>query len=66
LVISVSRDPAEKTSTSPLGLAVAELEGLEEVEALLEELLLDELLQAVAATVRQVMHANAAICAPRR
>jgi hypothetical protein len=46
LVIKVSRDPAENTSTSPLGLAVEELDALAdagvevEVDAVVEELLL--------------------------
>jgi hypothetical protein len=46
LVIKVSRDPAENTSTSPLGMALAELDELADaeaevdVEAVLEELLL--------------------------
>jgi hypothetical protein len=46
LVIRVSRDPAENTSTSPLGIALAELDELADaevevdVEAVLEELLL--------------------------
>jgi hypothetical protein len=61
LVIRVSRDPAESTSTSPLGLALAELVELEEMEE--EE---EELLQPVAASPTQAMDTNAAICAPRR
>jgi hypothetical protein len=55
LVIKVSRDPAESTSTSPLGLTVAELEGVELEDAVLEE----ELLQPVAARTVQAMAARA-------
>jgi hypothetical protein len=71
LVIRVSRDPAEKTSTSPLALAAA---GLEELAGLAEsaelgalaalEELEEELLQAARPT--QAIDTNAAICAPRR
>jgi hypothetical protein len=56
----VSRDPAESTSTSPLGLAVAE--ELAELAAELE----DELLHALAASPTQATETNAAIRAPRR
>jgi hypothetical protein len=65
----VSRDPAENTSTSPLGRAVAELDGEDEavaeevgVEAgAEEEELEDELLQAAAVRPRHVMPSTAAM-----
>jgi hypothetical protein len=63
LVIRVSREPAENTSTSPLGSAVAELEGEELAE--LEELE-EELLQPAAASPKQERTINAATGAPRR
>jgi hypothetical protein len=69
LVIRVSRDPAENTSTSPLGRAVAELEGeeLAEAEVLAElEELEEELLQPAAASPKQERTINAATGAPRR
>jgi hypothetical protein len=56
LVIRVSRDPAENTSTSPLGLAVAELDGVELEDAELEGELL--LLHPAASAV-QVMASRA-------
>jgi hypothetical protein len=70
LVIRVSREPAENTSTSPLGSALGELEAaaLAEVEAAAAELeeLEEELLQPAAASPMQEINANAAICTPRR
>ena len=62
LVIRVFRDPAENTSTSPLGLELAELVALGELEELAE--LLDELLHA--ASPMHARDASAAICTPRR
>jgi hypothetical protein len=68
LVIRVSRDPAENTSTSPLGraLAVLEAEELAGLLALLVALLVageleeleEELLQAAAVRPRQAMPAT--------
>jgi hypothetical protein len=73
LVIRVSREPAEKTSTSPLGRALGELEAaaLAELEGAAEELeeleeLEEELLQPAAASPMQEINASAAICTPRR
>jgi hypothetical protein len=55
LVISVSRDPAENTKTSPLGLALAELDAVELDDVEVEDVELEEeLLQPVASAV-QVM-----------
>jgi hypothetical protein len=73
LVIRVSSDPAENTSTSPLARALAELEGLAALDGLVEleglalllEELLDELLQAVAPRMMQEIDTTAAIRAPR-
>jgi len=66
----VSREPAEKTSTSPLGRALGELEAaaLAELEGAAEELeeLEEELLQPAAASPMQEINASAAICTPRR
>jgi hypothetical protein len=59
LVIRVSREPAENTRTSPLGLALAELEGVELEDAELDEELLLLLLHPAASTV-QVMAIRAA------
>jgi hypothetical protein len=56
LVIKVSSDPAENTSTSPLCFVLVEL-GFGVVE---------ELLQPATASPMQAIDANAAICAPRR
>jgi hypothetical protein len=59
LVIRVSRDPAENTKTSPLGLAVAdglvELDGVVLAAVVLEE----ELLQPAAARQVQAMATRA-------
>jgi hypothetical protein len=68
LVIRVSRDPAENTSTSPLGLALAELEeealaGVDEVD---EGVLEEELLQPAVTSPMQAIDTNAAICVLRR
>jgi hypothetical protein len=62
LVIRVSSDPAERTSTSPPAFGVAEVEGVELAAAELEEE--EELLQA--ASPMQAMDTNAATRAPRR
>ncbi|MGH3201200.1 MAG: hypothetical protein ACRDP5_03970, partial [Streptosporangiaceae bacterium] len=60
LVIKVSRDPAENTSTSPLGKALAELEGVELEDAELEDVALDEeLLLHPAASAVQAMASRA-------
>jgi hypothetical protein len=61
----VSRDPAENTSTSPLGRAAAELAGADadaegDVEAGADEDDEDELLQAAAVRPRHVMPATTA------
>jgi hypothetical protein len=70
LVIRVSREPAENTSTSPLGRALGELEAaaLAELEGAAEELeeLEEELLQPAAVSPMQEINASAAICPPRR
>jgi hypothetical protein len=60
LVIKVSRDPAENTSTSPLGKALLELAGAELAGAELEDVVLEEalLLHPVASAV-QVMASRA-------
>jgi hypothetical protein len=56
----VSREPAENTSTSPLGLALAELEGPELEDAAPEDVVLEEeLLQPAAARTVQAMAARA-------
>jgi hypothetical protein len=70
LVIRVSRDPAENTSTSPLGRALAVLEAVELAELEAVELaefvagelaeLEEELLQAAAVRPRQAMPATTA------
>jgi hypothetical protein len=65
LVIRVSSDPAENTSTSPLGRAAAELAGADAdavagVEAGADEDDEDELLQAAAVRPRQARPATAA------
>jgi hypothetical protein len=69
LVIRVSRDPAENTSTSPLGRAAAELAGAEgeagadavaDVEAGADEDDEDELLHAAAVRPRHAMPATTA------
>jgi hypothetical protein len=57
----VSSEPAENTSTSPLGLALAELEELGELVALGVVLLL----QPAMASPTQAIDANAPISAPR-
>ena len=60
MVIKVSRDPAENTSTSPLGNALAELAGAELAGAELEEVVLEEaLLLQPAASAVQVMASRA-------
>jgi hypothetical protein len=65
LVIKVSREPAENTSTSPLGNALGEPAGVEvedavlEEELLEEELLEEELLLHPAASAVQVMASRA-------
>jgi hypothetical protein len=65
LVISVSRDPAENTKTSPLPVALALAEAaLGEVAALVE-LELDEL-QPAAASPTQAINTGAAIRTLRR
>jgi hypothetical protein len=56
----VSSEPAENTSTSPLGLALAELEELGELVALGVVLL-----QPAMASPTQAIDANAPISAPR-
>jgi hypothetical protein len=61
----VSRDPAENTSTSPLGSAAAELAGADadaegDVEAGADEDDEDELLQAAAVRPRHAMPATTA------
>jgi hypothetical protein len=72
LVIRVSRDPAENTSTSPLGRALLELGELAaELGAELGELgelagVVDELLQPAAVSPMQAIDAITASCAPRR
>jgi hypothetical protein len=67
LVISVSRDPAEKTSTGPLAAALAGVVALAEVETLAELELEEELLlQPAAASPTQAINTGAAICTPRR
>jgi hypothetical protein len=70
LVIRVEREPAEKTSTSPLGIALAELEGEELAadELAAEELAAveEELLQPVATSPMHAIDTSAASCAPRR
>jgi hypothetical protein len=69
LVIRVSREPAENTSTSPLGRALGlEAAALAELEGAAEELeeLEEELLQPAAASPMQEINASAAICTPRR
>jgi hypothetical protein len=56
----VSRDPAENTKTSPLGRALAELEGAVLEEAVLEDVVLEEeLLLHPAASAVQVMASRA-------
>jgi hypothetical protein len=57
LVIRVSRDPAENTSTSPLGIALAELEA--EVGGEVDVELEEELLQPAAARPVQAMATRA-------
>jgi hypothetical protein len=47
----VSRDPAENTSTSPLGIALAELAGVELEDVELAGVELEELLQPAARPV---------------
>jgi hypothetical protein len=60
LVIRVSRDPAENTSTSPLGKALGEPAGVELEDGVLEaELLEEELLLHPAASAVQVMASRA-------
>jgi hypothetical protein len=68
LVISVSRDPAENTSTGPLAVALAGVVALAEVETLAELELEEELLllQPAAASPTQAINTGAAICTPRR
>jgi hypothetical protein len=66
LVIRVSRDPAESTSTSPLPLALAELGELLAELGEVAEVEEEELLQPVAATPAQAIDTHAAIIAPRR
>ena len=61
MVIRVSRDPAENTSTSPLALALAELDGVELADVELEDAELeDELLHPAAARPVQAMAIRAA------
>jgi hypothetical protein len=65
LVIRVSRDPAENTSTSPVGSAAAELAGADadavgDEEAGADEEDEDELLQAAAVRPRHAMPATTA------
>jgi hypothetical protein len=62
LVIRVSRDPAENTSTSPLGRALAELDAEleEELDGELDAEVDEELLHPAAARLVQVMASSAA------
>jgi hypothetical protein len=58
LVIRVSRDPAENTSTSPLGLALGELDA--ELEGELDAEVEEELLHPAAVRPVQAMASRAA------
>ena len=59
MVIRVSRDPAENTSTSPLAMAVAELDGVELEDVELAGVELEELLHPAAARPVQAMASRA-------
>ena len=62
MVIRVSRDPAENTSTSPLGRALEELDAEleEELDGELDAEVDEELLHPAAARLVQVMASSAA------
>jgi hypothetical protein len=64
LVIRVSREPAENTSTSPLAVVLAEVVGLAGLVALEE--LDEELLQPAAVSPMQATKTSAPTCTPRR